>query len=128
MRNSLVKGFINEQKKLGGIVPSMLKDGDQVIIETDEFVYEITVSLAMPTPRFILASGSPTCAKYGNILLDIKSRNRKLKYDMEDWIGKGVSLLYCFQGGTNVLTGAVTGATLVGKRKDGTEYKYDFWA
>lgn len=128
IRDSEIKGFVRQQKAQGGIVPSGLADGSKILVETEEFMYEITVQSGIfPTPRFILATASPSCQRLGHILLGLSARNRKLKYDLEDWIGKDASLLLKFQGGTNVLTTAVLGATLVLKKEDGSEYKYEMW-
>lgn len=122
------KGLENYQKKLGGIIPSQLKNGDIIIIETSAYIYEMRVIInQFPTPRFHIQTACKMCNSCGSLVTAIIGHENKLKLNIEDWIGRGLCLILKFTTGSNFLTGIVTGATLVSKRKDGSEFSYDMW-
>lgn len=122
------RGFRNLQAKQGGVTPSKLGHGWVVIVETDEFMYEFTVdNLSMPTPRYVVNTASQFCRACGSQVTGIDATNRKLKLNMDDWIGKDMLMLLKYPSGTTILTNAVTGVTILGKDNRGEEFQYDLW-
>lgn len=113
------KKFHEEQDAQGGIVPSKLPHGTVLMIETGTFMYQITVDREQG--KYIVDTGAPVC-RNSKIAASIDSHYAKLKYNIEDWIGRDMRMLLHFVDGANVLTGEVTGATI--KTKD---YSYDLW-
>lgn len=126
IRRSEIKGFLRVQKKQGGIIPTQLKPDQKVLIETNSYVFQFKV-LDTPTGRrYLLDTGSPMCQ--GNtVVLHILSHSSKLKYNMEDWIGKDMRMVLKFTNGNSIMTGEVRGATLTGETQDGETYSFDFW-
>lgn len=126
IRRSEIKGFLRVQKQQGGIKPSQLKPGQKALIETSSYVYEFR-PLDTPTGRrYLLDTGSPMCQ--GNtVVVHISSHSSKLKYNMEDWIGKDMRLILKFASGHSIMTGDVRGATVGGETQDGEPYSFDFW-
>jgi len=126
IRESEIKGFVRLQEKLGGIIPSRLKHLDKVLIETIQFIYELTMVETPKGRRYILETASPVCA--GNtVVIHIESHYTKLKYNIEDWIGKDMRPILKFTNGNSVMIGDVKGLSIVGHSDDGTEYTYNFW-
>ena len=127
-RESDTKGFERMQREAGGVIPSMLNDGDRIMVDTKDYMYEIAVLKGeTPTPKYALTTGSEACLKVGNILTGVNTRSRKLWYDMEDWVGKDNPLVFLFENGTNILTGDVVQAIVLGTAKDGSKYTYEVW-
>jgi hypothetical protein len=127
-KKSEALGLERKQKKQGGIIPSKLQHHDRVIIETEAFVYEVTVNtITYPTTRYMIHTACNMCRECGEHITGITSHDKKLKANIPDWIGKGVCLLMLFDTGSNFLTGRVIGVTLVRKRADGSELNYDMW-
>lgn len=126
IRESEIKGFIRLQKEQGGIVPSKVKGGTTLLIETSQYMYEIK-ALDMPVGRrYILTTGAPIC-RNEHVVIGVKAHWKEVKYEMPDWIGKGMCMVMSFASGTTVLTGEVKGLTLTSKGKDGKPFSYNFW-
>lgn len=126
MRRSQIKGFLRLQEEQGGIVPSRLKNGTRVLLETHQYVYQLNV-LDTPTGRrYILDTASPMC-RGNTVVCHIHAHSTKLKYNMDDWIGKDMRSVFKFNNGNSVMIGDVRGATIIGQNEDGDEYTYDFW-
>ena len=126
IRTSQIKGFQRLQEQQGGLVPSKLCNGQKILIETNEYMYEFKVVSTLHGHRFILTTGAPMC-RYQQIVVHIRSHFQRLKYEMADWIGYNMRLILKFQNGRSVMIGTVTGMTVEGTRDDGSDYKYNFW-
>jgi hypothetical protein len=126
IRQSQIKGFVRLQKKQGGIIPSKLDPASTVLVETSGYVYCMKVVDSPSGRRFLLDTGSPMC-KDRHVIIHIQAHSSKLKYNMEDWIGRDMRLILKFTDGTSVMIGDVKGASITGQRDDGSEYTYDFW-
>lgn len=126
VRESEIKGFLRYQQEQGGIVPSKLGNGTTVLLDTHSYIYELTVVDTQAGRRFMLNTASPMC-KNKTVVKSIRAHSTKLKYNMEDWIGKEMRLIFTFSDGSNVMIGDVRGATVQGESKSGKPYRYDFW-
>lgn len=126
VRESSIKGFIRYQKEQGGIIPSKLKEGTVVYIETNQYVYELKVLSTPAGKRFLLQTGSPMC-RGNDVIINIQSHSAKLKYDMDDWIGRDMRPIFKFANGNSILVGDVKTAFVKGVNQDGKEYKFEFW-
>lgn len=126
IRKSEIKGFLRVQKLQGGIIPSQLRPDQKVLVETNSYMFQFTV-LDTPTGRrYILDTGSPMC-KGNTVVVHILSHSSKLKYNMDNWIGKDMRMVLKFTNGQSIMTGEVRGATVTGVTQDGETYSYDFW-
>lgn len=121
IRRSQIKGFVNFQEELGGIVPSKLSNNTTILVETNQYIYEIIVKHKKDKTCYIVNTASPAC-RGQKLCLKMLAYYSKLKYEMPDWIGKGMRLIFKFSKGPSILIGEVIGATIIG---DG--YKYDVW-
>ena len=123
IRNSEVKGFLNYQHSLGGIKPTQLKVGTKLILETYNYMYEIGVD---EDHNYDISTKSPLCQ--GNTkATSLQSHSSKIKYNMPDWIGKGMRLVITFQSGLEVIVGEITGVTIIGIKDSGEEYSLNLW-
>lgn len=126
MRKSQIKGFLRLQSEQKGVVPSKLANGTKVLVETNEYMYEFTVLDTHTGRQYILNTGSPMCQE-NLICIKIEAHSPKLKYFMNDWIGKDMRLSLTFINLNCILVGEVKGATIMGTTVNGDEYNYDFW-
>ncbi len=126
-RRSEIQNFLRLQKAHGGIVPSKLKHGEEVLVETNNFVYRFKVTDTLDdNRRFLLDTGAPSC-RGNDVCVNIRSHSSKLKYEIPDWVGKDMRLILKFTNGNSILIGEVRGASIIGKRQDGSEYRFEFW-
>ena len=125
-RASELKGFKRLQKKQGGVKPSRVANGTELLIETKDYVYEIKVKDTVVGRRFLLDTAAPSC-RDKNSITHIIAHSTKLKYDIDDWIGKGMRLIFKFTDGTSIMIGEVRGLTLNGLDQSGNQFRFDFW-
>jgi len=123
IRESEIKGFVRAQTTQGGIIPSKLKHGTKIILETIQFMYALDVLDTPKGRRYILETASQTCL--GNYtVINIESHSTKLKHNMEDWVGKDMRVIFKFANGNSVMIGDIKGAMVVGENES---YTYNFW-
>lgn len=118
IKESEIKGFKKLQKEQGGIIPSKLKLGTTVLVETNEFVYGLK---KIESKKYLLDTGSPVCRPHKNCI-DICSHFPKLKCNMPDWIGKDMRLILKFDDGGSVMIGTVKGVTVKTNK-----FQYNLW-
>ena len=126
IRQSEIKGFLRYQQEQGGIVPSRLNNGSVILLDTHQYIYEITVVDTPTGRRYMLTTASPMC-KNKTVVTSIRAHSTKLNYNMEDWIGKEMRGIFKFGDGSTVMVGDIRGATVLGTTKKGDPYRYDFW-
>jgi hypothetical protein len=126
VRQSEIKGFLRLQKQQGGIIPTKLKGDQKVLVETNSYMFELRVLDTPAGRRYVLDTGSPMC-KGHTVVTHILSHSSKLKYNMEDWIGKDMRMVLKFTTGQSIMTGEVRGATVTGETQNGEPYEFDFW-
>ena len=127
-RDSERKGFLRLHKELGGVVPSVLPHNTSIMIDTREFMYEIIVKKDnTPTPKYEVSTGSPLCAKNETLVTGITSRDHKMGFEIDDWVGFNTTLILQYEGGTSILTGIVKEAIIMGTSEDGNKYTYEVW-
>lgn len=119
-RDSELKGFLRRQKSQGGVVPSELKDGTQLLIETNRHVYQITCDIKDGKQTFVVDSTCRNSTRY-RICDGIDSHCSLVKHNIADWIGYGIRMKFKF-GQYTVMTSEVRGLTIKG---DG--FSYDMW-
>ena len=125
-RQSNLKGFKRRQKNMGGITPSLLKNGTKFLIETHQWIYQLSVKDTLAGRRFLLETAAPMC-EGNHVIVHIHSHSTNLKCDIQDWIGKEMRPVFKFSNGNSVMAGEVEGASIVGVKDDGSEYNYDLW-
>ena len=125
-RERELAAFKDEQAALGGVEPSKLPHGAEIWIDTDKYMYRLTVDRTMGMPKFIIDTGSPLCPT-DRICVSVSSHCQRLRYDMPDWLGKGMRLILGFADASNIITSEIQGVTVIGKTEDGSEYKYELW-
>ena len=123
IRNSEVKGFLRHQKELGGVVPSKLKVGQTLLIETYNYIYGVEV---LENHEYEITTSSLLCQD-NKLAVKLQSHSSKIKYDMPDWIGKGMRLVITFKSGLEVIVGEITGMTVTGIKANGEEYNLSLW-
>ena len=126
LTQSEIKGLMRHQRKQGGVAPSHLLDGTKVLVETGNFVYEIIADDGYGQRKFLVRTGSPICAGH-NYATKITSHCSRLKYNINDWIGKGMRMMLEFTSGVKIMTSEVQTAIIIGTDKDGNKFKYDLW-
>ncbi len=125
-RERELAAFKEEQAALGGVEPSKLPHGTEIWIDTDNYMYKLTVDLSMGMPKFIIDTGSPLCPM-DRTCISVSSHCQRLRYDMTDWIGKGMRLILGFTNASNIFTNEIVGVAIKGQTDDGTEYDYELW-
>jgi len=111
--------FLKVQDEIGGVIPSKLAHGTQLFIDTDKFLFQVTVDRSNGTPKFIVDSG----AQLGDrVCVDIGSYHEPLKYDRQDYIGLDMRLVLRFSNGSNILSGVILGMSVKGEG-----YDYELW-
>jgi len=118
-RNREIEALKESQKKLGGITPSKLSHDTIVWVDTDTFIYKITVNKTDKI-TYVIDSGSRVLPK--KPCVDINSYCPLLKYDIKDWIGKGLRLVMIFSDASVITTGIIIGAMIIVKG-----CKYELW-
>ena len=125
-RTSELKGFKRRQKNMGGITPSLLKNGTKILLETYQWVYQLSVKDTPAGRRFLLDTASPAC-KGNDVIVNIHSHSTSLKCDIQDWIGKEMRPVFKFSNGTSLMLGEVDGASITGVKDDGGVFTYNVW-
>lgn len=117
--------FIEAQHKQGGVVPSKLAVGTQLLIETRTYIYNMSTVQTGRGKAFLVDSGVPQLAMQGEIpdhCIRITSKYTKYNLEMDDWIGKKMTMMLIFDRGPTLWTGEVLGITVSTER-----YSYDLW-
>ena len=122
-----IREYDDQQEKQGGIVPSKLPPGSIILVETIDFVYELTVIRMAKSKaiRFKVDAGSPgiqSRSESERVMRRIDSHFAPLKHDRKDWIGKDAKMAFGFTEST-LLTTEVQSLHI-----DTGGFKYEFWA
>lgn len=99
-----------QQQKQGGVVPSKIPHGNSVLIETENYMFNLTKQ----NDHWFLESAHPMARTLKQIV-GIKSTDVKTGITMNDWIGKGMSLTLSSPYGTSLITRQVQSAVVSGK-------------
>jgi hypothetical protein len=126
IKKSETKGFLKLQQKQGGVKPGSLKNGDQLILDTIQYIYHLTVLDTLKGRRYILDTASPICDG-SVVIIHIEAHFTKLKFNMENWLGKDMRPIFKFTNGTSVMVGDIKGMSVIGQNLNGETYKYNFW-
>lgn len=97
------------QLEAGGVRPSHLKNGESVIVETDNYMYRISKE----DGRWFVESGHPMI-KSNNLVVGIKSIDPTTGCGIDDWIGKGMALSLTTPYGVGIITKVVMSAIVCG--------------
>jgi hypothetical protein len=120
------RSLAEQQRELGGIAPSLLKAGDTARIVTNKAVYEITVVDKGRFKRYNVTCDHPSevweSAHPEDGVARIMSHHSGLKFDMMDWIGKGMRPVFKFIGGASIMIASVKEAYVSGEN-----YEYKLW-
>lgn len=120
------KSFAEQQRELGGIAPSELKAGTIARIVTRKATYEIEVVDSGKFKRYNITCDNPSDiwfqAKPEAGAVRILSHHSGLKFDMMDWIGKGMRPVFKFMGGASLMISSVREAYVIGEN-----YEYELW-
>ena len=76
--------------------------------------------------EFKVETGSPMFTKnlrYNRVV----AHHSRLKFDMEDWVGKGMRLIIHSDKGASIMIGEVKSAVVKGFTKDGKQYRAEVW-
>jgi hypothetical protein len=120
------KSFAEQQRELGGIAPSQLKEGEIAVIVTSKACYTIQTvdngkhkwyNVTCDNPSDLWHEANPDKG-----VVRILSHHSGLKFDMMDWIGKGMRPVFKFLGGASLMVGSIRAATIMGK-----DYDYELW-
>ena len=120
---SEIKGLRNLQRKKGGITLSKLCAKQEVLIETNDFMYNLVM---LGNKEFTVETGAPLFKKttrYNRVV----AHHSRLKFDMEDWIGHGMRVIIHTNNGPSVMIGEVKSAVVKGFTKDGISYSAEVW-
>lgn len=112
---------VEQQRELGGIIPSKLKLSESVFIETVDYVYKIQRVEEDGKSMFVIDTAALAFGR-DRTVLDISSIDGQTSAKMEDWIGLGMHMNLQTPNGTSVFTREVDSAIIQG---DG--YDVELW-
>lgn len=115
-----LEAFLEEQAAIGGLIPSKQKHGNIIWVDTDLYVFKITVDKSYGYPKYIVDSGSPMASN--SYCVSVNSHYPQLKYDMKDYIGRGLRLFLVYANGTAIYSGTIMNASVSGEG-----YSYELW-
>ena len=119
-QKSVVKvkeAFREQQEKQGGVIPSRMKVGDFVLVETDNFMYKLTKE----SRHWFVESGHPL-VRTNNMVIGFLCADPFTLCKMDDWIGKGMVLTMETPYGLAITTKPVVSAIVGGKN-----YEVSVW-
>ena len=115
-----LEAFLAEQKLIGGITPSKLKHNTIIWVDTENYLFKITLDNSYGTPKYIVESGFymsiETCCM-------VNSYYPRLDYIMRDYLGRGLKLMLVYANGSVIHSGSIKNVTISGK-----DYSYDVWS
>lgn len=120
------KSLAEKQRELGGISPSQLKVGEIARIKTGKATYEIEAVDNGRFKRYNITCDNPSDLWYeanpDKGAVRILSHHTGLKFDMADWIGKGMRPVFKFIDGASLMVASVKEAWVIGET-----YEFKLW-
>ena len=99
-----------QQEKQGGVIPSKLAHGQSVLVETENYMFNLTKQ----DGHWFLESAHPMAQTIKQVV-GITSYDKKSGFIMDDWIGKDMMLTLISPYGTALITRHVQSAVVSGE-------------
>lgn len=121
-----LKAFLEEQKALGCVRPTDLKNETTVWVSTDSIIVKIVVDKSYGSVKYVVDAGHSNLPRF-HMGVSVNSHYARLNHTEPNYLGLGMSLVLEFSNGETVTFGEIQNVTIDGMTDDGKRYEYDVW-